>query len=30
MFTITFVPFGTINTPSLNQWKKLKKYFYYH
>ena len=26
MFTITFVPFGSVNTPALNQWLKLKKY----
>jgi hypothetical protein len=25
MFTITFVPFGSVNSPTLNQWLKLKK-----
>ena len=28
MFTITFVPFGAGSTPALNQWLKLKKYFF--
>jgi hypothetical protein len=25
MFSVTFVPFGTINSPVQNPWKKQKK-----
>jgi hypothetical protein len=28
MFTITFVPFSSINSLPLSQWLKQKKYFF--